>query len=90
MSQLAKGVLPLTDAERKWIAKLESVLKAQPERLLLVESGDSIMVVDREAAAHVDLWDGRAEKNGVFALAYLSRPSFQQFRHDSYPAYPNT
>lgn len=65
MKNLAPGVKPLTASERTWVASLEEVLKKQPARLLLIECGDSISVVDRQAAKKVDLADGAAERNGV-------------------------
>lgn len=67
-TNLAEGVAPLTDNERAWVRSLERVFKAMPRRLLMIESGDSITVVDRAAAQGergVDLEDGRADKNGV-------------------------
>jgi hypothetical protein len=63
---LAEGVEPLTDAERKWIRRLESVLKAQPARLKMIEIADTIEVIDRAAGANVPLEDGNATRNGVF------------------------
>ncbi len=64
---LTPGVEPLTDEERKWIASLERVLKAQPDRLRLVECGDIIFVVDRAASGFdVELQDGKARENGVW------------------------
>lgn len=67
---LAPGVEPLTDDERKWIRSLERVLRNMPERLLMIECGDVISVVDRKASREVDLEDGNAERNGVL-LAHV-------------------
>ena len=65
---LAENVVPLSDAERSWIRSLERVLKAMPKRLLLVETGDVIIIVDRATSLGehgVELYDGAADRNGV-------------------------
>jgi len=64
-SELAEGVKPLTETERRWVRRLGAVLKDMPQRLMLIETGDVIQVVDRAAANGVDLEDGKAERNGV-------------------------
>ena len=61
---LADGIEPLTRAERAWVRDLEKLLKRMPERLLIVECADSLMIVDRPHSS-VDLEDGKAGKNGV-------------------------
>lgn len=67
-TSLAEGVAPLTDAERAWVRSLERVFRSMPNRLLLIESADSISVVDRAAALgerSPELHDGKADENGV-------------------------
>lgn len=58
-------VKPLTPDERKWLRRLERVLKDMPERLWLMECADSLLLLDREAAHLVDIEDGNARRNGV-------------------------
>lgn len=62
---LAEGVAPLTMVERAWVRKFASVMADMPTRLLLIESGDSVMVVDRPRSRDVALEDGKARRNGV-------------------------
>lgn len=71
MSELRLGVAPLSEHERRWLADLEDVFRRMPRRLLLVESGDALFVVDRNAARSVDLYDGRARTNGVVLATVL-------------------
>jgi len=63
---------PLTIKERAWVRSLDSVLKAMPRRLLIVESADRIMIVDRDAARDVELCDGGADMAGVVLCALAS------------------
>lgn len=63
---LAPGIKPLSAEEQAWIRSLERVLKKMPTRLLMIEIGGSIQVVDRPSAKHhVSLEDGNAQRNGV-------------------------
>jgi len=64
--ELRDGVAPLTHEEHLWIRRLERVLRDMPARMLMIEVGGGLEVVDRAAATHeVDLEDGRASRNGV-------------------------
>jgi hypothetical protein len=62
---LAPGVAPLSREEKLWIKSLERVFKKMPARLMLIEIGDVIQVVDREASRHVSLEDGKATAAGI-------------------------
>ncbi len=64
-ANLAPGVAPLTKEEIAWVRSLERVLRKMPRRLLLIEIGDQIEIVDREAGSRVPLEDGNAIRNGV-------------------------
>ena len=75
-SDLRGDVEPISEEERRWLARLERVLKDQPRRLMLVESADSIQIVDRDAAAGVALEDGNAQRNGVW-LANVRHSGFK-------------
>lgn len=59
------AVPPLTTAERRWVESLAAVLRRQPERLMLIEIGDALQVLDRDAARTIDLYDGRARQAGI-------------------------
>ena len=65
---------PLTQAETKWIKRLEKVLNSCPsERLELVTIGDSsFTVIDGLIVKEhdVEIHDGLAERNGV-AIGYV-------------------
>ena len=58
-------VKKLTPAELKWCQQLNDLMKEMPKRLLLLESGDGLQVVDREASRGIDLEDGKAKQAGV-------------------------
>jgi hypothetical protein len=73
---LRADIKPLDADEKRWLKRLESVLRDMPERLYLIECGDALMLVDREAARHVDLYDGLARTNGV-VLADVQHGSFK-------------
>lgn len=59
-------VPPLTEAELKWVKRLERTLLAAPPRLELVTIGDPhLQVVDREGARRSEITDGAAERDGI-------------------------
>jgi len=70
------SVRPLDAQEARWLHRLEKVLLDQPRRLLLVECGDSLLLVDRDAAHKVDLEDGKAGKAGI-VLAEVRHSTFK-------------
>lgn len=72
---LAPGIKSLTEAERRWIGKMDALLQQMPKRLLMLEHGDNLYVLDRAAARDVELHDGNAKKNGV-VLAHFENGSF--------------
>lgn len=60
------AVQPLTPEEKRWVRRLRAVFRDMPARLLLVEGGDAVFIVDRAAAMAVDdLSDGKALRAGV-------------------------
>jgi len=66
-------VPPLTREERLWVHRLKRCLKACPERLELMTSGDQLEVVDRDGASKSELHSGIANKDGI-VLAYMPGP----------------
>lgn len=65
--QDVQEVKPLDEAERRWLRRLEAVLKEMPSRLLLVESADNLLLVDRDIARNVVLGDGGARRSAFLA-----------------------
>lgn len=59
------SVPPLSDVERAWIKKLDLLFKKMPPRLKLLESGDSVKVIDGYASSGADLHDGKARDAGI-------------------------
>lgn len=57
---------PLNEKERRWLRRLERVFKDMPERLLIIEGGGALTLVDREAARDFPLHDGGAGDPQVF------------------------
>jgi len=66
MTQKAPLPPPLTTAEKRWLRRLERVLHDMPRRLWLIESGDILKLIDRQAARDVLLHDGGANDPRVF------------------------
>jgi len=62
---LREGIEPLSDAERRWLRRLENMLRDMPPRLVLIECADSLMLVDRAAARESELADGAARRDGI-------------------------
>ncbi len=59
------SVEPLNVDERKWIEQAGKLFAAMPKRLKLMESGDTVSVVDANGAADSDCCDGAAEQDGI-------------------------
>ncbi len=64
-NQNERRVSPLTADEKKWVSELENLFARMPNRLLLVECADSLMVVDKDAAKTTDMHDGGASRAGI-------------------------
>ena len=67
---------PLTKEEQKWIRKMDRILCEMPARLLMVESGDALFVVDRNEAEKIDIHDGNCRRQGI-VLADLPNGTFK-------------
>lgn len=48
---------PLSAAEQRWVKRLRRVFRDMPERLKLVEAGDSLHVVDYSVARDLPMYD---------------------------------
>lgn len=69
--ELAEGIEPLTTKERAWFRRFQVVMTDMPERLLLVETADALLLVDRTAARGTAMQDGGAGRAGI-VLATIS------------------
>lgn len=58
-------IRPLDAAERRWLRRLEAVLRDMPERLVIMECADSLSILDRAAARESEMADGAAERDGI-------------------------
>ena len=67
---------PLSEEERAWVRAADRLFRRMPPRLLLVESADGVLVVDRILAADVEMCDGGAGRAGI-VLATIPHASFK-------------
>lgn len=72
------SVPSLTPDERKWIEAAAKLFDKMPERLQLMEGGDSVSVVDAAGAKLSNCADGDARRDGI-VLADLPSAMFKVF-----------